>query len=50
MPMIAHMVEVVVLKRYGSKECGLSLWCANLCVDTLNSKYNDKYAKPCDNV
>ena len=37
-------------KRYGNKECDLSLCWTNLCVDTLNSKYNEKYAKSYDNV
>ena len=32
-------------QRYGNKECDLSLCWTNLCVDTLNSKYNEKYAK-----
>ena len=37
-------------KRYGNKECDLSLCWTNLCVDTLNSKYNEKYVKSYDNV
>ena len=37
-------------KRYGNKECDLSLRWTNLCVDTLNSKYNETYAKSYDNV
>ena len=37
-------------KRYGNKECDISLCWANLCVDTLDSKYNEKYAKSYDNV
>ena len=37
-------------KRYGNKECDLSLGWTNACVDTLNSKYNEKYAKSYDNV
>ena len=37
-------------KRYGNKECDLSLCWANLCVDTLNPKYNEKYAKSYDNA
>ena len=32
-------------QRYGNKECNFSLCWTNLCVDTLNSKYNEKYAK-----
>ena len=37
-------------KRYGNKECDVSLCWNNLCVNTLNSKYNEKYAKSYDNV
>ena len=37
-------------KRYGNKECDLSLCWTNLCVDTLNPKYNGKYAKSYNNV
>ena len=37
-------------KRYGNKECDLSLCWANLCVDTLNSKYNEKFANSYGNV
>ena len=37
-------------KRYGNKECDLSLCWTNLCVDTLNSKYNETKAKSYDNV
>ena len=40
----------IVFKRYGNKECELSLCWTNLCVDTLSSKYNDKYAKSHNNV
>ena len=32
-------------KRYGNKECDLSLCWTNLCVDTLNTKYNEMYAR-----
>ena len=37
-------------KRYGNKECELALCWTNLCVDTLNMKYNDTYAKSYNNV
>ena len=37
-------------KRYGNKECELSLCWTNRCVDTLNSKYNETYAKSYDHV
>ena len=37
-------------KRYGNKERDLSLCWTNACVDTLNSKYNEKYAKSYDIV
>ena len=50
MPMIVHMVKVLILKRYGNKECGLTLCWTNLCVDTLNSKYNERHAKSHNNV
>ena len=52
-------IKIVVLKtygksidfkRYGNKECDLSLCWTNVCVDTLHSKYNEKYAKSYDNV
>ena len=42
--------ESINFKRYGNKECDLSLCWANLCVDTLGFKYNEKYANPYDNV
>ena len=42
--------KIIDFKRYGNKECDLSLCWTNLCVDTLNSKYNEKYAKSHDNV
>ena len=38
------------LKGYGNKECDLSLCWTNLCVDKLNSKYNEMYAKHYDKV
>ena len=37
-------------KRYGNKEWDFSLCWTNLCVDTLNSKYNEKHAKSHNNV
>ena len=37
-------------KRYGNKECDLSLCWTNLCVDALNSKYDEKHAKSYDDV
>ena len=37
-------------KRYGNKECDLSLCWTNLCVDTLNSKYNEMHAKKYNKV
>ena len=40
----------VDFKRYGNKECDLSLCWTNACVDTLNSKYNEKKAESYDNV
>ena len=48
--MFVHIVKVPILKRYGNKECGLSLSWTNACVDTLNSKYNEKKAESYDNV
>lgn len=33
--------KLIDFKRHGNKECDLSLCWTNLCVDTLNSKYND---------
>ena len=49
MPMTVHMVKVLILKGMVIKN-DLSLCWTNLCVDTLNSKYNGKYAKSYDNV
>ena len=40
----------IAFKRYGNKECDSSLGWTNACVDTLNSKYNEKYVKSYDNV
>ena len=37
--------KLINLNRYGNEDCDLSLGWTNACVDTLNSKYNDKYAK-----
>ena len=37
-------------KRYCNKACDLSLGWTNACVDTLNSKYNEKDAKSHGNV
>ena len=42
--------ERIGFKRYGNKGCDLSLCWANPCVDTLGSKYNEKYAKSYANV
>ena len=42
--------KLVDFKRYGHKECDVSLCWTNLCVDTLNSKYNETYAKSYNNV
>ena len=42
--------KLIDFKRYGDKECDLSLCWTNLCVDTLNMEYNEKYAKSYNNV
>ena len=42
--------KLIDFKRYGNKGCDLPLCWTNLCVDTLNSKYNGKYAKSYNNV
>ena len=42
--------KLIDFKRYGNKECDLSLCWTDLCVDTLNSKYNGTYAKSHNNV
>ena len=49
--MVVHMVEVLILKGMAIKNviypyAGLR----NACVDTLNSKYNEKKAESYDNV
>ena len=36
--------------RYGNQECDLSFSWTNACVDALNTKYNEMYAKSYDNV
>ena len=48
-----HMIangKSIGFERYGNKECNVSLCWTNLCVDTLNSKYNEKYAKAHNNA
>ena len=42
--------KLIDFKRYGEKECGLSLCWTNLCVGTLNMKYKEKYAKSYNDV
>ena len=42
--------KLIDFKRYGNKECDLSLCWTNLCVDTLNSKYDEKYVKSYNDV
>ena len=37
-------------KRYGNKERDLSFSWTNACVNALNTKYNEMYAKSYDNV
>ena len=49
MPMIVQMVKVLILKGIATNN-DLSLCWTNLCVDTLNSKCNERYAKSYDNV
>ena len=40
----------ITFKRFDNKECDLFLWWANACVDTLDSKYNEKKAESYDNA
>ena len=49
MPVIAYG-KSIDFNRYGNQECDLPLCWTNLCVDTLNSKCNEKYAKSYNNV
>ena len=42
--------KLIGFKRYGIKECHRSLCWTNPCVDTLKSKYNEKYAKSYNDV
>ena len=49
MHMVVHTVKVLILKGMVIQN-DLSLCWTNPCVDTLNSKYNEKCAKPYDNV
>ena len=37
--------KLIDFKRYGDKGCDLSLCWTNLCVGTLNMRYNETYAK-----
>ena len=50
MPMIVHMVKVSISKGMATKNVIYPYAGLNLCVDTLNSKHNEKYAKSYDNV
>ena len=42
--------KTIDFERYGNTECDLALCWTNLCVDTLNTKYNEKYAKKYNKV
>ena len=42
--------KIIDFRRYGNNECDLSLCWTNLCVDALNSNYDEKHAKSYDYV